>query len=90
MDEAADLQSLVSRGEAARVLLESPEFIKAAEDVLSYLQAACFASAPSATAERESFYHQHLGLQGVLGTLRVWVDLGQRAIETLTDTHEEA
>lgn len=89
MDETDDLQAIANRGEAARLLLESPEFMKAAEEVLLHLQGASFATAPLASAERESFYFQHLGLQGVLGTLSGWVTLGQRASEIIAETHEE-
>ncbi len=72
IDEAEDLAARVARGSAARHVLGDPIIIDAFDGLMGELRDQIVATAPADVAGRESLYHQHLGLQTVLGTLRAW------------------
>lgn len=62
----------VQRALRARMLLGQPAVIEAFEAVMTDLRDQIVAQAPEAQATRESLFHQHLGLQLVLGQLKAW------------------
>lgn len=72
IDEAEDLAALVARGAAARRVLDEPTITEAFETLMAELGDQIVATNPTDMAGRESLYHQHLGLQTVLGTLKAW------------------
>ncbi len=69
--------AVIERGIRARALLGQPLVIEAFEAVMADLRDQIVAQAPAAQTMRESLYHQHLGLQLVLGQLKAWDVLAQ-------------
>jgi hypothetical protein len=64
--------AVIERTLRSRHLLGQPAVIEAFEAVMADLRDQIVAQAPTAQAMRESLYHQHLGLQLVLGQLKAW------------------
>lgn len=64
--------AVIERGLRARALLAQPAVVDAFEAVMADLRDQIVAQAPEAQARRESLFHQHLGLQLVLGQLKAW------------------
>lgn len=64
--------AVVERALRARILLAQPAVIEAFEAVMTDLRDQIVAQAPEAQATRESLFHQHLGLQLILGQLKAW------------------
>lgn len=62
----------IERALRARALVGQPVVIEAFEAVMADLRDQIVQQAPEAGALRESLYHQHLGLQLVLGQLKTW------------------
>lgn len=62
----------IERAVRARILLAQPAVIEAFEAVMTDLRDQIVAQAPEAQAARESLFHQHLGLQLILGQLKAW------------------
>ncbi len=71
-EEAEDIATRVSRGATARRVLDEPIVMDAFEALMSELRDQIVATDPADMAGRETLYHQHLGLQTVLGTLKTW------------------
>lgn len=71
-DEAEDVAGRIARGTAARRVLGEPPIIDAFETLMGELRDQIVATIPTDAAGRETLFHQHLGLQTVLGTLRAW------------------
>lgn len=69
--------AVIERALRARVLLGQPAVIEAFEAVMADLRDQIVAQTPEAQAARESLFHQHLGLQLVLGQLKAWDAEGQ-------------
>ncbi len=64
--------AVIERALRARILLGQPAVIEAFEAVMADLRDQIVAQAPEAQGARESLFHQHLGLQLVLGQLKAW------------------
>jgi len=69
--------AVIERAVRARALLGQPAVIEAFEAVMADLRDQIVAQAPAAQGTRESLFHQHLGLQLVLGQLKAWDAEGQ-------------
>ncbi len=69
--------AVIERALRARVLLSQPAVIEAFEAVMTDLRDQIVAQSPEAQGMRESLFHQHLGLQLVLGQLKAWDAEGQ-------------
>lgn len=64
--------AVIERALRARALLGQPAVIEAFEAVMADLRDQIVAQVPDARDRRESLFHQHLGLQLVLGQLKAW------------------
>ncbi len=91
-DEAEDLAARIARGAAAQRVLAEPEVMGAFEAVMADLRDQIVNTEPGQPAMREALFHQHLGLQLVLGQLKAWqVDyeaITEAQIQAANEDHE--
>lgn len=87
-DEAEDLAARIARGAAAQRILAEPLVLEAFEAVMADLRDQLVHSDPMASATREALYHQHLGLQTILGALGAW-QVDYEAITEAQQAHSE-
>lgn len=66
---SAEEQDAVDEGEAARLLLDSPAFLRAIEAVRAQCAEAILSSPPAASQQREDAYHLSRGLSAVTAEL---------------------
>lgn len=85
-DEAEDRAARIARGAAAQRVLSEPSILEAFEATQAELRDQIVTTDPGQPALREALYHQHLGLQLVLGTLKAW----QVDYEAITEAQQAA
>lgn len=80
----------VEEGEAARLLLESPEFLLAIERVRNQCAEGILTSDPHKADARENLYNLSRGLSAVTAELQQMVSTAETIIENATLLNEEA
>lgn len=83
-EEAEDRARRIARGAAAERVLSEPAIIEAFETTQAELRDQIVATNPGEPALREALFHQHLGLQLVLGQLKAW----QGDYEAITEAQQ--
>ena len=77
-------EEVIRRGNEAKALLNNEVFRSVIEDLGDVCTNIVFASKPDEQAKRETFYHQHVALQTIVGILETRVN----AMQILVDKQE--